>query len=179
MFALIAALSQGPLIRQLREIQAAVDAPKETPKAPPPPPPQFVKPKPPVAIIPQFAVQSSTPAPITTVPKQNVAPPAAPIIHAISSEPLRPILSTHTPPPYPPIARRLSEQGTTLMEVTITTQGNVGNCTIARSSSSDRLDQAACDFVKQHWRWTPPTRAGKPVSAKTRVSVTWTLLNSN
>jgi protein TonB len=177
-FGLVAALNQGALIRQLQVIQAAIDAPREIPKAPPPPPPLLAKPIPPVAIMPEFAVQNPAPLSITTVPKQNVATPPpvqAPIGHAAASDPLRPIARTHTLPPYPPIARRLNEQGTTLMEITITTQGNVNECNIAQGSGSERLDQAACDFVKQNWRWQPPTKAGTPVSAKTRVSVKWTL----
>ena len=82
---------------------------------------------------------------------------------------------THTLPPYPPIAVRLNEQGTTLMEVAIAPRGNVAGCTVVASSSSERLDQAGCDFVKSHWRWEPPTVDGKPVSAKTRVSIRWDL----
>lgn len=181
-FGLVAALnSQGALIKQFRVIEAAIEAPKEIPQAPPPPPPSFAKPAPPVAIIPEFTIQRPLAAPsaITTVPKaQAVTPaPAPPAIvhHAPASDPLRPIMRTHTLPPYPPIARRLNEQGTTLMEVAITPDGNVSDCKIIQSSSSQRLDEAGCDFVKDHWRWQPPTNAGKPVSARTRVSVKWDL----
>lgn len=176
-FGLIAALNQGALIRELQVIQAAIDAPKEIPKAPPPPPPALAKPAPPVAIIPEFTIQNPAPAPITTVPKQSL-PAQPPIMRApaaAASDPLRPIERTHTLPPYPAISRRLNEQGTTLMEVTITAQGNVGECGIAQGSGSERLDQAACDFVKQNWRWRPPTKAGEPISVKTRVAVKWVL----
>src|SRR5215510_10121813 len=82
-FGLVAALNQGALLKQLQEIKATVDTPKEKPKAPPPPPP----------------------------PKAVVA----------ASDPLKPIMRTHTLPPYPPISVRLNESGTTLMEVHITT----------------------------------------------------------
>ena len=37
-------------------------------------------------------------------------------------------MRTHTLPPYPPISVRLNESGTTLMEVHITTEGNVDDC---------------------------------------------------
>ena len=53
---LIAALNQGAILKQLQEIKATVDTPKEKPKAPPPPPPDLVKPPPPVAIQPEFQV---------------------------------------------------------------------------------------------------------------------------
>ena len=135
-FGLIAALNQGALMKQLQEIKATVDTPKEKPKAPPAPPPKVAAP---------------------------------------SSDPLKPIMRTHSIPPYPPISIRLNESGTTLMEVHITTEGNVDDCKIVQTSSSDRLDQAACDYVKSRWRWQPPTNAGVPTAVSTRVSVKWDL----
>jgi periplasmic protein TonB len=170
--ALVAALAQGALIKQLQEIKATVDTQKTPPKAPPPPPPDLVKPPPPVAIVPEFQVATAPPPPVTTVAK---APPAPPPKAVASSDPLRPIARTHTLPPYPPISVRLNESGTTLMEVHITAEGNVDDCKVVQSSSSERLDSAACDFVKSHWRWQPPTNQGAPVAVSTRVSVKWDL----
>jgi len=174
-FGLIAALNQGALMKQLQEIKATVDTPKEKPKAPPPPPPDLVKPPPPVAIQPEFQIATAPPPPVvTTAPKAPPPPPpkAAPVA---SSDPLKPIMRTHTQPPYPPISVRLNEQGTTLMEVHITAEGNVDECKIVSTSSSDRLDQAACEWVKGHWRWQPPTNQGTPTAVSTRVSFKWDL----
>ena len=168
---LVAALSSGALIKQLQEIKATVDTQKTPPKAPPPPP-DLVKPPPPVAIVPEFQVATAPPPPVTTVAK---APPAPPPKAVASSDPLRPIMRTHTLPPYPPISVRLNEQGTTLMEVHITTEGNVDDCKVEKSSSSERLDSAACDYVKSRWRWQPPTNQGTPTAVSTRVSVKWDL----
>src|SRR3954462_5914576 len=170
---LVAALAQGALIKQLQEIKATVDTEKTPPKAPPPPPPDLVKPPPPVAIVPEFQVATAPPPPVTTVAKPPPAPPAPKAV--ASSDPLRPIMRTHTLPPYPPISVRLNEQGTTLMEVHITAEGNVDDCKIVTTSSSDRLDQAACDYVKRVWRWQPPTQQGTPTAVSTRVSVKWDL----
>ncbi len=173
-FGLVAALNQGQLLKQLQEIKATVDTPKEKPKAPPPPPPDLVKPPPPTAIIPEFQVATAPPPPsVTTAPKPPPPPPkAAPVA---ASDPLKPIMRTHTLPPYPPISIRLNESGTTLMEVHITTEGNVDDCKIVSSSSSERLDTAACDYVKRVWRWQPPTNQGTPTAVSTRVSVKWDL----
>jgi protein TonB len=169
---LVVALAQGALIKQLQEIKATVDTQKTPPKAPPPPPPDLVKPPPPVAIVPEFQVASAPPPPVTTVAKPPPAPPKAVVA---SSDPLRPVGRTHTLPPYPPISVRLNESGTTLMEVHITTEGNVDDCKVVQTSSSERLDTAACDFVKSHWRWQPPTNQGTPTAVSTRVSVKWDL----
>jgi protein TonB len=172
-FGLVAALNQGALMKQLQEIKATVDTTKEPPKAPPPPPPDLVKPPPPVAIVPEFTVATAPPPPVTTVAKPPPAPP--PKAAVASSDPLKPVMRTHTLPPYPPISVRLNEQGTTLMEVHITAEGNVDDCKVLQTSSSDRLDQAACEYVKQRWRWQPPTNQGTPTAVSTRVSVKWDL----
>jgi periplasmic protein TonB len=172
-FGLVAALNQGALMKQLQEIKATVDTKKEPPKAPPPPPPDLVKPPPPVAIVPVFQVASAPPPPVTTVAKPPPPPPPKAVV--ASSDPLKAIARTHTLPPYPPISVRLNEQGTTLMEVHITTEGNVDECKVLQTSSSERLDQAACEYVKARWRWQPPTNQGAPVAVSTRVSVKWDL----
>jgi len=169
---LVAALAQGALIKQLQEIKATVDTQKTPPKAPPPPPPDLVKPPPPVAIVPEFQVATAPPPPVTTVAKP---PPAPPPRVVAASDPLRPIARTHTLPPYPPISVRLNEQGTVLMEVNITVEGNVNECAVVQSSGSERLDTAGCEFVKSHWRWQPPTKEGQPISVKTRVSMKFDL----
>ena len=174
--ALVAALSSGALQKQLQEIKATVDMQKTPPKAPPPPPPDLVKPPPPVAIVPEFSVATAPPPPVTVAPKAPPPPPPPPKAAPVAaSDPLRPIMRTHTLPPYPPISVRLNESGTTLMEVHITTEGNVDDCKIVTSSSSERLDTAACDYVKRVWRWQPPTQQGTPTAVSTRVSVKWDL----
>ena len=61
------------------------------------------------------------------------------------------------------------------MQVAISTEGTVSECKIIKSSGSERLDNAACEYVKGHWRWKPPTSEGKPVTANTDVSVVWNL----
>ena len=170
---LVAALNQGAIMKQIEDIKATVEAEKTPPKAPPPPPPDLVKPPPPIAIVPDFTVATAPPpAAVTTAPKP---PPAPPPKAVASSDPLRPIARTRTLPPYPPISVRLNEAGTTLMEVHITTEGNVDDCKVVKSSGSERLDTAACDHVKRVWSWQPPTNQGQPIAVSTRVSVTWDL----
>jgi periplasmic protein TonB len=181
-FGLVTALNSGAVMKELRIIQATIDAPQEIPREPPPAPPDLIKPTPPVAIPPVFTVQKpDLVAPsITTVPAKpqpipTVAARPMPTSVPPANDPLRPIMSTRTLPPYPPIARRLNEEGTTLMELTISPRGNVSDCRVVESSSSERLDGAGCEFVTSNWRWQPPTSAGKPISAKTRVSIKWDL----
>jgi protein TonB len=173
---LIAALAQGQILKQIQDIKASVERDKTPPKAPPPPPPDLVKPPPPTAIVPEFQVQTEAPPPPITTVKQ--APPAPPVRAAAPPPPpteLKPITRTHTLPPYPTISQRLGEQGTTVLKVTIGTDGSVTECSVEKSSGSQHLDQPACDYVKGHWKWQPPTSNGQPVAATTLVSVVWNL----
>jgi protein TonB len=170
---LITALASGQIMKQLQEIKATVDREKPAPKAPPPPPPDLVKPPPPIAIVPTFQVQQEAPPPVTTVPKPPPAPPkAAP---APSPTALEPIRRTFTLPPYPPISQRLGEQGTTTLKITIGTDGTITEATVEKSSGSARLDQAAQEYVKAHYRYKPPTVNGQPTTAVTLLNVVWNL----
>ena len=171
---LIAALAQGQILKQIQDIKASVEREKTPPKAPPPPPPDLVKPPPPTAIVPEFQVQAEAPPPITV---QKAAPPAPPVRAAAPPPPteLKPIARTHSIPPYPTISQRLGEQGTVTLKVTIGTDGNVTEDSIEKSSGSDRLDQAALEYVKSHWRWQPPTSNGAAVVATTLVNVKFDL----
>ena len=172
--ALVATLASGQIMKQIRDIQASVAAEKVPPKAPPPPPPDLAKPPPPVAIVPEFTVATEPPPSVTTVPKPPPAPPKVTTAVAPPTD-LKPIARTHSLPPYPTISQRLGEQGTSQMQVAISTEGTVTECKIIKSSGSERLDNAACEYVKGHWRWQPPTSEGKPVAANTDVSVVWNL----
>jgi protein TonB len=172
---LITALASGQIMKQLQNIQATVDRQKVPPKAPPPPPPDMVKPPPPTAIIPTITLAPEAPPPVQTAPKPPPAPPKAEAPPPPPPTELKPIMRTHTAPPYPTISQRLGEQGTTTMEVSINTEGSLSDCKITKSSGSDRLDQAACEWIKGHWKWQPPTQLGKTVEAKTLVSFKWDL----
>lgn len=102
-------------------------------------------------------------------PAEKPSPAASPA--PVPDTPLRPIMSTRTLPPYPPSAWARNETGTTVMEVHITTEGNVDDCKLVTSSGSETLDTAACAHVKQTWLWYPPTHDGKPVAVSTRVAM--------
>ncbi len=64
----------------------------------------------------------------------------------------------HRPNPvYPALSKRLREEGTVLLRVNLDAQGIVLDLTIEKSSSFQRLDQAALEAVKQ-WRFIPAKR---------------------
>lgn len=88
---------------------------------------------------------------------------------------LRPIQETRQLPPYPKESVTLQEEGRVLVEVTIGTDGTVSQAVVVGPSGHQRLDAAAANFVKGYWRWHPATRAGKPVTANTRVAIDFKL----
>lgn len=90
---------------------------------------------------------------------------------------LRPIMSTHTIPPYPDVSVMTDEEGTTLLEVAIGADGVPTQADLVTSSGSLRLDAQAAEYVKSNWRWNAPVHNCQPVAVRTRVSIKWDLRN--
>ncbi len=65
-------------------------------------------------------------------------------------------------PAYPPVSRRLREQGTVLLDVLIRADGSVGESRLKRSSGHARLDEAALEAVRR-WRYQPARRGTEPI----------------
>ena len=78
-------------------------------------------------------------------------------------------------PPYPAESIHAREEGRVLLAVTIGADGAVSRASVFKPSGHPRLDDAASQYVKDHWRWQPATRSGKPVASDTRVSVNFKL----
>ena len=100
---------------------------------------------------------------------------AAPAPRAKNATDIKPIMETHGLPPYPRESIHAHEEGRVVLAVSIGTDGAVSRASVFKPSGHPRLDVAAADYVKSHWRWQPATRAGKPVAANTRVSVLFKL----
>ena len=169
--ALVLGLAHQQIQKELSALNANVEKEEVLPKAPPPPPPDLIRPPPVSAVVPEFAIEAPPKAP-------PAAPAPTPPVKVAPTD-LKSIDRTHTIPPYPSISLRLGEQGTTIIKVTISPEGSVTAASLEKTSGFDRLDNAAVEYVKSHWRWQPPTREGKPVEATTLISVKWDLKNAN
>ncbi len=64
-------------------------------------------------------------------------------------------------PPYPPLSKRLGEQGQVMVRVLIGPDGVAQKAEVRRSSGFDRLDQMALATVLR-WRYVPGKRDGIP-----------------
>ena len=109
--------------------------------------------------------------PTPPVPQQRTSPPAPDTI-AIS------ISGTHTTPPYPALDRRLGNQGTVELKLTISPQGAVMAADIVKSSGFTGLDQAAQSWVQQHWKYKPATQGGVPVASTATAAVVFNIRNA-
>jgi protein TonB len=179
-FALIAGMRAGLIEKLPDELKAEVVQPKDVAKPPPPPPPDLAKPPPPFVPPPDINITNDAPS-TNAITTQSTTPtppvPPQPAPQAPAPTQLSAITRTHTIPPYPELSRKLNEQGSVILEVTIDTAGNCTDAAVQTSSGSQRLDDAAVAWVKSKWRWNPPTQNGQPVSARTLVKVTFNLKN--
>lgn len=78
------------------------------------------------------------------------------------------------PPAYPPLSRRLGEEGRVLLRVNVTSAGEPAVVDIAKSSGFARLDQAARKAVL-HWRFVPAKQGETAVGSWVEVPVQFSL----
>ncbi len=146
--------------------------PKLKPKPKPKPKPKTVEKQQLQQLVPEAPALSETEVIAPSPPPIEVveAPVPEP---ALVSAPTGPInLSTElsvtcpelTPPSYPPLSRRLGEEGKLVLRVELDEGGYVSTARVVESSSYKRLDEAALAIVKT-WRCNPSLRNGKPVRA--------------
>lgn len=77
-------------------------------------------------------------------------------------------------PPYPPISRRLNEQGTSLLSVFIGADGVPQRAELVKSSGFERLDKAAL-ATAMRWRYVPGKRGGVAEPMSVTVPIVWEL----
>ncbi len=77
-------------------------------------------------------------------------------------------------PRYPPLARRMRQQGKVLLRVLVNAGGTAAKIEVRQSSGSEMLDEAALDAVKR-WRFVPARQGSDPVAAWVIVPITFTL----
>lgn len=77
-------------------------------------------------------------------------------------------------PSYPPISRRMNEQGKVMLRVFVSENGRPENIEIKQSSGFDRLDKAAIAAV-QRWRFVPGKRNGAPEGMWNLVPINFVL----
>ena len=126
--------------------------------------------------------QPASAPPTFTVPAPVLAPPAPQPAPASSAAPATTISSPrfdaaylHNPhPEYPPISRRIGEEGKVLLKVRVTPDGRPAAVDVEKSSNFDRLDEAARQAVAR-WRFVPAKRGDEPIEASVIVPIVFRL----
>ena len=167
-----------------------IDPPAPKVNTPQPPPPAQVKKtlKAPSVAAPQpLAIADPTPSPNApsgvTTPQLAPAPVATPVAAAPATPPAPSAVQLPSSdadylqnprPPYPPISRRLNEQGKSMVRVLIGADGQPQRAEIAKSSGFARLDEAALATVMR-WRYVPGKRGGVAETMWFNVPINWVL----
>jgi protein TonB len=100
-------------------------------------------------------------APGAGAPGLPSAPPGAAGPVDLTSD-LALVCPVRTPPPYPPVSRRLGETGKVVLRVELDETGRVSAAHLISSSGHERLDAAALAAVRA-WRCQPAQRDGQAV----------------
>lgn len=166
--------------------------PKVEPTPPPPAPQPTPKPQPVVRQTPRpqptplpVAVADPAPsdhapivpAPVPPAPAEPGPAPARPVEPAVPAVQLPSSTADYLnnpAPAYPPLSRRLGEQGRVVVRVLIGTDGTASQAEIRSSSGFERLDQAALQTVLK-WRYVPGKRAGVPEAMWFNVPINFVL----
>lgn len=115
---------------------------------------------------------SASPAPTTALAASAAAAHPAPI-----QPPRFDAAYLNNPrPPYPPLARRLGEEGKTVLRVYVSAEGLPGQIELLESAGSPRIDAAALEAVK-HWRFVPARQGELAIAAWVRVPISFRLEN--
>ena len=180
---------------------AAVRMDVRTIEVPPPAPPKAViQPPKPAPRIERPAIRR--PEPVTPPPVLTAAPSADPVPAPFvvpPQPPAPPVQEATAPPPppapaplpvtearfdasylqnpapaYPPLSRRLREEGKVLLLVRVSAGGTAENVQVKQSSGFARLDDAAAGAVRQ-WRFVPARRGAEAIASNVMVPIVFRL----
>jgi protein TonB len=122
-------------------------------------------------VIPADAAAAAPPSPAASA---NVAAAIVPAIAPVTPPHANAAYLENPPPAYPPLSRRLGEQGRVMLRVHVSADGNADAIELKSSSGSARLDEAALSTVKR-WRFVPARQGEQPVAAWTVIPITFSL----
>ena len=166
--------------------------PQVTPTPPPPQPqpapvPKRVTPPVPRPAPQPVAIADPTPSPTAATGITEPQPPAPPLLTpVVVAEPAPPAppkielpsssadYLNNAPPPYPPLSKRLGEQGKVIVRAFIEVNGTASKAEIRTSSGYERLDQTALQTVLK-WRYVPGKRAGVPEAMWFNIPINFVL----
>lgn len=146
---------------------------------PPKPLPQQAAPKKVLKPPPVLAANRSTDAPAAFAVAPQPEPVAAQVVHAPAPAPVTAArfdadYLQNPKPVYPPMSRRLNEEGKVILRVKVSRDGHPLAVEIKQSSGYPRLDEAARNAVER-WRFVPARQGDQAIEAAVLVPLNFTL----
>jgi protein TonB len=135
-------------------------------------PPPIVSEAPAISPITVAPPAPQPPAPPTEV--VVVAPPASPPPLPVEPPRFNADYLQNPAPAYPPLARRMKEQGRVLVRVLVSADGAPERIELKTSSGFPRLDQSALETIRQ-WKFVPARQGEQKVAAWVLVPITFSL----
>lgn len=170
-------IMEMPLIVDLVQ-PAEIKPPEAKPLPVSKPQPVFQKPQPrptPTPVIEATQSQVATAnAPVASPPDVKPAPPAPPAEAPVVQARFDADYLKNPAPPYPPLSRRMGEEGKVILRVSVNPQGGADQVEIRSSSGSQRLDESAVNTVK-HWKFIPAKRGDSAVQSWVLVPIVFKL----
>lgn len=123
------------------------------------------------------ATQNTLPAPaapVATPPEVKPAPPAPPAPEPVVQARFDADYLKNPAPPYPPLSRRMGEEGKVILRVSVTPAGTAESVEIKTSSGSQRLDESAQKTVRT-WKFIPAKRGSEAVQSFVLVPIIFKL----
>ncbi|PKO30124.1 MAG: energy transducer TonB [Betaproteobacteria bacterium HGW-Betaproteobacteria-7] len=113
-------------------------------------------------------------APVAAPPEVKPAPPTPPAAPAISNARFDADYLRNPAPRYPPISRRMGEEGKVILRVSVNPQGSADALEVRSSSGSSRLDESALKTVR-NWKFIPAKRGDTAVQSWVLVPIIFKL----
>lgn len=180
-------LAAKTVVPQIMEIPLVVDLleTREIKKEPVAKPLPMTKPVPvkahqtpaPKAVAPVVeTTQSTVPAPAAVVaaPVEAKPAPVAPPAEPVSQARFDVDYLKNPAPAYPPLSRRMGEEGKVVLRVSVNVQGAADSVEIRTSSGSQRLDDSALRTVRT-WKFIPAKRGDTAVQSWVLVPIIFKL----
>jgi len=157
-----------------------ISTPRQEPvRHEPPKPKPVVKPLPkpvePPLIAAQPEARSESPIVVPVAPP----PPPEPVAAAPAPVSITPPIFNanyldNPSPQYPPLSRRVGEQGRVILRVLVNPAGRADEVEVRTSSGYSRLDDSARETVKR-WKFVPAKRGSEPVAGWVLIPISFKL----
>jgi len=148
---------------EAKPLPVAKPQPVARPKATPRPAPPVLE-----------ATASTVPATAAPAAAPGDAKPAPPAEAPVSQARFDADYLKNPAPPYPPLSRRMGEEGKVVVRVLVSPKGTAESIEIKTSSGSTRLDEAALNTVR-HWKFIPAKRGDSPIQSWVLVPIIFKL----